>query len=429
MEQKKALNEGRLIPVWVNVALYEDALDFFQGLVSLSFEELVRLGCGVDTLWREQAMQPGPWNECYRRVQRFFEKVRRAGFRIVFILDEFDHARVLFKGRISCFQGLRELSYRQEWRVGFVTTSRRSLRGIEMQSAAISTFDLIFHKHYLSTFNDRDLGEYFERLASAGVSVTPDIRAAIDFYCGGHPYLLEMLGYAVVDIFQATNRVDVEGASDQIAQSLLDHCRRKVKFMEQEGILNKMLQILTGPVINVSKADVEELLRYGFIKESGDGYVAFSGHFDAYVKLISRQVELWPVWSETEITLRNIIESNMRERYGDQWVDKLKGKHKNLRRIVAKWQHNHDNEMKLFGESSGRLIDYSYPRDLFAVVFAEWGIFHAVFGRDKRYWDERARLLSKIRTPLAHNRDTAILHHERLMMEGYCREITSTLGP
>jgi len=99
----------------------------------------------------------------------------------LFILDEFDHARHLFKGDISGFQGLRELSYRPEWRVTFITTSRRSLRDIELQTRAISTFDLIFHKHYLGMFNESDTQEYFARLSSVGIEINPYSERASEF--------------------------------------------------------------------------------------------------------------------------------------------------------------------------------------------------------------------------------------------------------
>ena len=74
-----------------------------------------------------------------------------------------------------------------EWRVSFITASRRSLRDIELQTGAISTFDLIFHKHYLAMFNEQDLEEYFTRISSVGIEVTPVMKERIDYYCGGSP--------------------------------------------------------------------------------------------------------------------------------------------------------------------------------------------------------------------------------------------------
>ena len=54
--------------------------------------------------------------------------------------------------------------------------------------------------------------------------------------------------------------------------------------------------------------------------------------------------------------------------------------------------------------------------------------FKDIFGRDKRYWNQRAEYLSKVRTPLAHNRDAVLQEYERQIAEGYCNEILNALN-
>ena len=155
MEIKEQLASRRQLPIWINLATFDKASIFFRSLVTRAYDEMEDLGWLTEPI-RNAANRvledEISWSEGYGRIQRFFEKVRQADYRILFVLDEFDHARHLFKGDVSGFQGLRELSYRPEWRVTFITTSRRSLREIELQTKAISTFDLIFHKHYLGMF-------------------------------------------------------------------------------------------------------------------------------------------------------------------------------------------------------------------------------------------------------------------------------------
>lgn len=147
MMRKNDLLKKRRIPIWVNLATFDQAPAFFRSLVTNSYDEIESLGWSTDVvkIAAERALQDEiSWSEGYGRVQRYFEKVRQSGIRLLFILDEFDHARYLFKGDISGFQGLRELSYRPEWRVTFITTSRRSLQSIELQTRAISTLEGIF---------------------------------------------------------------------------------------------------------------------------------------------------------------------------------------------------------------------------------------------------------------------------------------------
>ncbi len=432
VERKSELITKKLLPIWINLATYEQAPIFFRSLVTSCLDEMADLGWLSEPIQNaaNRALQDElSWSEGYGRIQRFFERIRQAGFRILFILDEFDHARYLFKDDISGFQGLRELSYRPEWRVTFITTSRRTLRDIELQTKAISTFDLIFYKHFLAMFEGSDLQEYFARLSLIGITITPEMKERVDFYCGGHPYLLEMLGYEMVEMFREQQKVDVDHAVHRIEPSFLNQYDHMVDILREDGSLNKILQILFGPVVDVKQIDVDEFLRYGLIKPTDQGvYIAFSPHFQSYLKLIERQIDLWPIWRETEIALRNIITTKMLEQHGEHWIDKVEKARPNLKPIFEACREAQQKEEKSFGGRASRnLIDFTYPQDLFAIIFAEWNIFKSIFRKDKGYWVQRAQLLGKIRNPLAHNRDEALADYERQVAEGYCKEILATL--
>jgi len=433
MECRDRLIARKQLPIWLNLATFDQASLFFRSLVTRTYDELEDLDWlteAIVTAANRALEDELSWTEGYGRIQRFFEKIRRAGFRILFILDEFDHARYLFRGDISGFQGLRELSYRPEWRVTFITTSRRTLRDIELQTKAISTFDLIFHKHYLGMFDELDRQDYFARLSSVGINTTSFITERVDFYCGSHPYLLEMLGYEIVELFRERPLVDVDQAARRIGRSFLDQYDHMIRILSEDGSLNKMLQILFGPVVDVKQTDVDEFQRYGLIQPTKqENYEAFSPYFQTYLKLVERQRDLWPIWRETEIALRDIITSKMLEQYGEQWSDKMEKSRPNLGQIFERCRVAQKNEEKSFGSrASYNLVDFTYPHDLFAIIFAEWHTFKSVFGKDKTYWDQRAQLLAKIRNPLAHNRDQSLYDYERQVAEGYCKEILSNLN-
>ena len=432
MIQKNNLLEKRRIPIWINLATFDQARIFFRSLVTSSYDEIENLGWLTDAvkMAAERALQDEiSWSEGYGRIQRYFEKVRQAGIRLLFILDEFDHARYLFKGDISGFQGLRELSYRPEWRLTFITTSRRSIRSIELQTKAISTLEGIFQNYYLGMFDDEALEEYFARLSSVGINITPQIKEGVLFYCGAHPYLLEMLGYEIVELYRETNAVDINLAMKCVEQSFIHHYEHMLDVLREDKSLNKILQILFGPVIDARLTDAEELQRYGLIKATGQGdFLAFSEHFQTYLKMIGREVDLWPLWKDTEIALRRVVTEKMMEQYGEQWIEKLSKAKPNLKSVFERCAEAQQKEERSFGSRASRnLIDFTYPRDLFDIIFAEWAIFRDALGKDKNYWDQRAQLLSKVRNPLAHNRDQALYEYEQQIAEGYCREILAIL--
>jgi len=432
IDRKAELITKKFIPIWINVGIYSLASDFFLSLVTSCLNTMSELNfldedilCSGQDILNDKYSQ----TEKYQHIQSFFKKIKKAGYNVIFILDEFDYARKLFKGEISDFQRLRELYYQPDWRVTFITTSRRDLHDIEMQTPASSTFEAIFEKHYLSMFNDEDIEEYFKRLTSVKLSLIPEDKAKISFYCGGHPYLLELLGYEIVEIFREEQIVDVNKAADHIEQSLIDYYNRIVELLHEDKSFDKLLQILFGPVIDAKKIDADKLKNYGVIKLNSQGnYVGFSEHFHMFLNLLQREVDLWPIWSKTEKMIRYAIETTMLGKYGINWISEIEKSRPTLGGIFDKCRKAQQKEVKSFGSrASPNLIDYTYPWDLFAIIFAEWSIFNPIFGKDKNYWQQREILLAKIRNPLAHNRESFLFDYERDIAEGYCKEIQSIL--
>lgn len=431
IERRGELLQKHQLPIWINLATFDKSSTFFRELVIRCAEELAELDWLNESITRaiEGLNDELSWTEGYSRIQRFFGKLLQSGIRVIFLLDEFDHARYLFKQDISGFQGLRELAYRPEWRVAFVTASRRSIRDIEIQTRAISTFDGIFHKHYLGMFDDQDFQEYLDRLTALGLPINELISKKIEIYCGKHPYLLAMMGYELVESFRITHQVEVETCASSLERSFLDQYDRIVDLLAEDKSLNKLLQIIFGPLLDVTQSDVDEFLRYGLIHLSRDGtYVAFSQNFQTYLRLVERQTELWPIWRETEITLRQLITSKMVEQHGDQWVETIEKARPNLKEVFNQCRTAQRREENSFGTRASRtLIDFTYPMDLYAIIAAEWQTFRPVFGKDKSYWGQRMQLLGKIRNPLAHNRDNILRDYERQVAEGYCKELLATI--
>jgi hypothetical protein len=426
--RKNELISQNVVPIWMNLGIYKENRTFFFDMVSKCVKEM-RESNLLDERIQQSAYcifsSNQSWNEEYIQIQQFFEEVRQAGYRVVVILDEFDHARHMFKGDTSNFQKLRELSYRPEWRVAFVTASRRSIREIEQQTKAISTFDGIFQKHYLGMFVEEDMQEYFEKLSSVGLSISMQDEEKINYYCGGHPYLLEMIGNEIVEIFRREGEVDVDRAACGIEQSLLDYYDCIMDLLKEDGTLSKLLQVLFGPVVDVKRKDIERLLKYGLLRPDSQGvYVSFSEHVHSYFNMIQREVDLWPIFSQTERALRSIITEKMHDFYGEHWIEKLEKKHPELKTTFEKCLEKKSKEENSFGDRASRnLIDFTYPDDLFTIIFKEWGFFQPIFGKNKSYWSQCAQMLSKTRNPLAHNRPDSLNDYQRQIAEGFCREI------
>ena len=436
IEQKDNLIKKGVLPIWMGVASYDLPSDFFHALVKRCVREMIRLDWlsdAVQNLAHYALATEDSWDE----IKDFFIEVKEIGYQMLLILDEFDHARHLFKGN-TAFQRLRELADYPDYGFSLVLTSRRNIRDIERLAGSTSPFHNIFQVQRLAMFNDEDLEIYFSRFSDIGMSLSDEHKKRVLFYCGTHPYLLEMLGYEIVEMFRQNQeqKIDVGKAADSILQSIFDHYDDMIRLLREDETLNKLIQILFGPVIDVKQTDVTELQNYGLIKPTEHGtYAAYSEHFHDYLKLHERSTEfasdLWPLWRDTEKSLREVITTTMSEVYGDNWIEVLGKQRPNLKMIFDKCRKAQQTEEKSFKDrASQELIDFTYPADLFTIICAKglWNPhFEPIFGRNTN-WEECKQFLAKCRNPLAHNRDNILSSGQRKRLEGYCEDILDVLS-
>ena len=437
VEQRDKLISKGILPIWKGLSSYDQPSDFFHSLIDEYANEIEDLDWMTERI-QHSADRALETNASWDRIKRFFKEVQSAGYGVLFILDEFDHARNLFKGE-TAFQRLRELADYPDYRLSLVLTSRRGIRDIELSAGSSSPFHNIFQVQRLAMFNDEDLEIYFSRFSDIGIPISDENRKRVLFYSGTHPYLLEMLGWEIVERFRQNHEqeIDVDKAADNIQQSIFDHYDDMIRLLREEETLNKLLQILFGPAIDVKPADATELENYGLIKSTDESpYVAYSEHFHDYLKLHERATEftddLHAIWSKTENALREIITITLSGAYGDDWIDELEKTRPNLKQVFDKCRQAQQKEEKLFPDrASQNLIDFTYPADLFRVILAKemWNQhFQSIFGEYTGYWDERGKFLAKCRTPLGHNRDNILKPDQRKIFEAYCDEILGVLS-
>ena len=96
--------------------------------------------------------------------------------------------------------------------------------------------------------------------------------------------------------------------------------------------------------------------------------------------------------------------------------------------IRQKTRNKRRKDKKDFGDVSSNLLDYSYPSDLFDIIFGEWNVFSQYFKKDHDYWTDRKRVLSMMRRPVAHNREIVLPQYIRKTAEGYCQEILDVIN-
>jgi len=423
-----------LLTVWCDMGEKSTLEELFRFFVRATLEIFEDHVVSVPTIMRagQRASECDSWFDLQHYTQRFFKVLKQNGWRIAIVLDEFDAARKVFQQNALGFQALRSLADNPDWRVAFVTCSRRSIPDIEAQSASdISNFHNIFHYLYLKPFALKETQTLLARLNTIGLTLSDAEIAAIQDITGGHPFLSSAFGFHLAQSWLEHETYAIDDAQQRTQPLFIDHYDNLSQLLQHDHMLEKLLQILFGPLITATTADAEQLIRYGLLVRDEDGvYHPFSEHFGEYLRLTERSYDLWPLWKNTERCLRLKIAQVMEATYTtSNWAEPLERARPKLRAMLEECRARQADEQRKFGgRASNNLLDFTYPGDLYQIIRAHWSAFQPLFTNTDQYWEQRFNLLARVRNPVAHNRDEVLTLHERQIAEGYCRELLHRLS-
>ena len=385
-------------------------------------------------------------------IMKYYKVVKRLGYRALYILDEFDSVQKIFD--VAEFQLLRELSYNPDTKLCLVTCSRKSIQEIEAKNGAISNFYGTFKDLRLGMFDDEDMESYWKRVGLSD-NFSPVYKNKVEYYVGRHPYLLDLFN----DYCFRTNTFNFEDNSNDIVAEikleLWNQLKSIINTLEHENIFDKAIQLILGPVYDVTRIEEEKLLKYEFIKivdneqkmnilgrlvgaetEKGS-YICFS---DYYTMLVDQNyianVDYWPLWTNTEKKIRELIKIYIKESFSADWETEIVAKYgANEKWTDSKWieqfnrlKETREKDKKIFSNASSDLIDYTLTRDMYNVFMAkDWNWFGKVFSGQKKDWAVKFELLTQIRNPMAHNNREFIAKDDILKATEYCNLIVRTI--
>ena len=288
VERKDELQQKNVLLISMDVSIFVDSLEFFSSLVTQCTWEMEKIGCLTPRIKQSASsvadIRP-PATNLIDKIQDFFAAVSEVGYRLLFILNRFDRAGIIFKGNRH-FQLLRNLCNPSKKQLSLVLISCRTIEKIEKKAGSSSPF----YRHFelpirLATFSDEDLKTYFSKFSEIGISVTENDRNRILHYCGAHPYLLQVLGHKIVEEFCWNKKIDVNKAAKNINPVFSSYYQRLTEFLEDVELLNLLLQILFNSSGSIKTDDKDELKHYGLIKENRNGvYSTYSEHFHNYLQ-------------------------------------------------------------------------------------------------------------------------------------------------
>ena len=287
------------------------------------------------------------WIPFNYELTSYFVHLHELGWTPVFILDEFDDARNLFREYPQAFQAIRGLADRPDSRVCFVAISRRALFEIERQADPNSSIlSGIFHKISLSCFTSPEVSQLMSRLDRIQLSPTPRLFEFLRENCGGHPYLTCSFAFQLAAIWMSRGLEDCVGALLSARGEFLEHYDELVELLKEDESLHTLLEVIFGPVMTATSTDAAKFEQTGLVRQSLDGgYDGFSRDFTDYLRSIHRSVDLWPLWNQAERTLRDLVSAKMSEIYsGNDWPQRVASERPRLAKTIAEWMELRDRE-------------------------------------------------------------------------------------
>jgi hypothetical protein len=419
--------ELRSVAVRVDVGAFSSVDGLFRSLV----EELVGAvrgrGLGNELVESRVERALAAQQIGFGEVRAVFKALRQAGVRPVCVLDEFDAGRRVFEDTPQCFHWLRELCSSPEFKAAVVLIAKRHLQDVARLAGYQSDYWAnVLMSLPLRPLVDSEVGGFFATLAAAGVAFQETERAEVLSLCGGHPFLLDAFAYHAWEHVNQGRQVDLPWIAGTCGRLVRDYLQQVSSVLGDGPMLSKAVQVLVGPRWDVTSDEVDALCDLGVVLQDENGKLrGFSRTFEDHLRVVERTIDIWPLWRDTERALREVLESRLEQAFGAAWPEALIKARPKLKAVIDGCVDKRDREQKRFGTSAASsLLAYTYPMDLYQLMGADWAkLGEPLLGRDKQAWAVKFDVLSKVRTPLAHNREETVDDGERTQAEGICREI------
>jgi AAA+ ATPase superfamily predicted ATPase len=426
---EEKLSSIRAVVVREDLGIFSSAGQFFRSLIYDLLNAIREKGWVSEAIELQTARMLSEKTLSFYEIREVFRAIRKSGVRPVCILDEFDSGRYLFAGKPECFHWIRELSSNPEFKASIILISKRRLPDI----ARIAGHDSNYWFNVLMTitlrpFSSDEVSEFYRRLESEGVNTNTETKDEAKDLCGQHPFLLDAFAYHAYEGLIQKIDLGLNWFRLTMRTTIREYYQQVITVLKDVEVLDKLIQHILGPQWNITQDDLNAMVDYGVICSPTEGnQSSFARGFDEYLHFVESAVEIWPLWRDTERSLRYAIENILQSKYGYNWSEEVVKYQPKLKKIIDIAKDTMAREKARFGDQAATsILAYTYPMDLYRFMAFDWvNLGEPLLGGDKQGWSVKFTLLSKIRTPLAHNRGEVVIEGERVQAEGICREILS----
>jgi hypothetical protein len=438
MEQRDNALKDKIFIIRINVGDISTSKEFYQTLINDFSNELEEEDFlddkKISLITKHKNIIFNPDENTINiknSIGRFYRIIAKSEVSVIYILDEFDHIGTIFK--LEDFQFLRELSINPDIKIAFMTISRRTIQEIELLgNVALSKLSTIFSDLNLGLFDDNEIDLYWKRLNEFGIKTDKEYQDRVKYYTGNHPFLIDIFNSEIINELLIKKEIDIEESINKLIRltffNLYDNI---ITLLREEKLYDKLIQILFGPRYDLDSKSIERLLKFGMIyKDENSRYQCFLNFFKEYLSLKQNEIDFWPLWSETEISLRTIIKQELFKKYGEEWEEEFIKKYPKKENSIIELRRTMEKNKRNFPDkASSHLVDYTYPKDMYDIfISTDWStVYCHIFNGQKKDWIKKFKILAKIRNPIAHNNEYFLNDVDKNLAISYCKEINNIL--
>ena len=246
--------------------------------------------------------------------------------RFMLIIDEFDSAKIVWKNKISYFEGIRDSV---QYPGFFILVSRRPLEVIEMDSYGSSCFHNVFTELHVCAFDKgTDMEEYYHLLSTLyGIELKESERERIEEYSGFCPTILAGLGKRLASAsinHQTQPLVEDIFLEQSFRTNYIRHYSEFLKRMTNDGSWDDLVQIIMDiSSIRIEpdsedsfrEATINKLCCRGYLRQkSTKEYIVFSEDFSAWARNKLYHNEIQTIYSRiilAEVAIRELLKEKM----------------------------------------------------------------------------------------------------------------------
>ena len=251
-------------------------------------------------------------------LRRFFKRIKKAGKRVVCIIDEFDNCANIFEKFPEGFAILRQLAYEPETHVAFVFVSRRLAEDLETKCEGISPFHNILDYIYVKGLSEEEMADYYISCEKSGLELNNKEKEMLVAITGRQPFWSDILLKEYKKAKDNGENADLETIFNEKIDIICKEYEHTLDLLEDQGLKNKLYQLVFGPVDDCTKADIQTLYNYGIIIDK-EKCTLISEKLYEYMKMKEREVNFYPLWHKVETELRKILKSKLADKYKPDW--------------------------------------------------------------------------------------------------------------